>query len=95
MIESLSFAVVFVILLAWIVAWSLIGVVVAAAKNQDLYSGLIKGITFGPIGVLFIALTQNEGKESSATQKFKKSPTTPHRERPIGIVSGSRDDLYK
>ena len=95
MIESVSFAVIFVVLLAWIVAWSLIAVVVAAAKSQDVYSGLIKGITFGPIGVLFIASSVNEGRDSSMKQKFKESLPAVREERPRSVIADSKDDLYK
>lgn len=59
MIDSLTFGVVLAILVAWVFAWGLIAAVVATSKQQDPIGGLVQGLTLGPIGVLFVALTDN------------------------------------
>lgn len=59
MFDSLTFGVVLAILVAWVSAWGLIAAVVATSKQQDPIGGLIQGLTLGPVGVLFVALSNN------------------------------------
>lgn len=59
MLDSLTFGVVLAILVAWVFAWGLIAAVVATSKQQDPIGGLVQGLTLGPVGVLFVALSDN------------------------------------
>lgn len=56
--DSLTFAVVLAVLVLWVAAWSLVGAILAASRGQDPVAGLVKGLTFGPIGVLFVVMTK-------------------------------------
>jgi len=58
-LDSLTFGVVLAILVAWVFAWGLIAAVVATSKQQDPIGGLVHGLTLGPVGVLFVALSDN------------------------------------
>ena len=62
-LDSLTFGVVLAILVAWIFAWGLIAAVIATSKQQDPIGGLIQGLTLGPIGVFFVALSTRAGSE--------------------------------
>lgn len=66
--DSLTFGVVLVILVAWVFSWGLIAAVVATAKQRDTIEGLVQGLTFGPVGVLFVALSTR-----SVRQRFESS----------------------
>ncbi len=87
MLDSLTFGVVLVILVAWVFAWGLIAAVLATSKGQDPIGGLVQGITLGPVGVFFVALsskagsqrdrsrvmnTSNSGGDNGSTQKSRK-----------------------
>lgn len=70
MLDSLTFGVVLAILVAWVFAWGLIAAVVATSKQQDPIGGLVQGLTLGPVGVLFVALSTTA---SSTRGKHSKS----------------------
>jgi hypothetical protein len=87
MFESVSFAVILLILFAWIASWSLIGAVVAAGRGHEAISGVVLGMMFGPIGVLFVAV---QGSRSVSRPARRHEPTTrpvaAHDRRPRGGV---------
>ena len=85
--DSLTFAIVLVVLVAWIAAWSLIGAILAASRGQDTVAGLVQGLTFGPIGVLFVVMTARREQRAESP----KAPTVETRDR----VSTSKRDLYQ
>lgn len=75
--DSLTFAIVLVVLVAWVASWSLIGAIVAASRGQDPVAGLVHGLTFGPIGVLFVVMT----KRFERTADIAESPVVKTRNR--------------
>lgn len=66
MIESVTFGLVLVVLVAWVIAWGLVAAVIATSKGQDAVGGFVQGMTFGPIGVLFVALSHQSVTRSSS-----------------------------
>jgi hypothetical protein len=62
-LDSLTFGVVLAILTAWVFAWGLIAAVVATSKQQDPIGGLVQGLTLGPVGVLFVALSSRANSQ--------------------------------
>ena len=62
-LDSLTFGVVLAILTAWVFAWGLIAAVVATSKQQDPVGGLVQGLTLGPLGVLFVALSSRANSQ--------------------------------
>lgn len=66
--DSLTFGVVLVILVAWVFSWGLIAAVVATARQQDTIEGFVQGLTFGPVGVFFVALSTR-----SVRQRFEST----------------------
>ena len=72
MLESVSFAVILLILLAWIASWSLIGAVVAAGRGHEAISGVALGMMFGPIGVLFVAV--QGARSTSRPSRVREAP---------------------
>ena len=62
-LDSLTFGVVLAILTAWVFAWGLIAAVVATSKQQDPIGGLVQGLTLGPVGVFFVALSSRANSQ--------------------------------
>jgi len=62
-LDSLTFGVVLAILTAWVFAWGLIAAVVATSKQLDPIGGLVQGLTLGPVGVLFVALSSRANSQ--------------------------------
>ena len=85
--DSLTFAIVLVVLVAWVAAWSLIGAIVAASRGQDPVAGLVQGLTFGPIGVLFVVMTARREQRAESP----KAPAVETRDR----VNASKRNLYQ
>lgn len=56
MLDSLTFGMVLIIVATWVLSWGLITAVVASSRNADPVVGLVQGMMFGPVGVLFVAL---------------------------------------
>jgi hypothetical protein len=83
----LTFAIVLVVLVAWVAAWSLLGAILAASRGQDPVAGLVQGLTFGPIGVLFVVMTAR--REQRAQAPF--SPAAEPKDR----VNTSKRNLYQ
>ena len=82
--DSLTFAVVLVVLVAWVAAWSLVGAILAASRGQDPVAGLVNGLTFGPIGVLFVVMTKRLEQGVNTTESPQVEPrnreTSPKRD---------------
>jgi len=72
-LDSLTFGVVLAILVAWVFAWGLIAAVVATSKQQDPIGGLVQGLTLGPVGVLFVALSDNRNSPRKKAGDSKSS----------------------
>ncbi len=93
MLDSLTFGVVLAILVAWVFAWGLIAAVVATSKQQDPIGGLVQGLTLGPVGVLFVALSSRAGSQRDLNRVIEVGNS--------GNGIGSRqplrkhDELYK
>lgn len=75
MLDSLTFGVVLAILVAWVFAWGLIAAVVATSKQQDPIGGLVQGLTLGPVGVLFVALSKNTNSPGRKVRDSNSSDT--------------------
>ncbi len=96
MLNSLSFFIILLILFTWIISWSLIAVVIATAKGRDSFSALLQGMTFGPVGVLFILILkinpklQRTGKSTIATARNDTAGLSG-----IPINTRSKDELYR
>lgn len=73
MLDSLTFGVVLAVLVAWILAWGLIAAVVATSKQQDPIGGLVQGLTLGPVGVLFVALSKNTNSPQGSVRDTDSS----------------------
>jgi len=86
-LDSLTFAIVLVVLVAWVSAWSLVCAILAASRGQDAVAGLVQGLTFGPIGVLFVVLTARREQRAESP----KSPAVETRDR----VNTSKRNLYQ
>jgi hypothetical protein len=87
MIDSLTFGLVLTILVAWVVSWALIGAVVSVSKGFDPVGGLVQGMTMGPIGVMFIVISQKPKTVSKSSGDYKSEQSK--------SVTDSRKDLYK
>lgn len=85
--DSLTFAVVLVVLVAWVSAWSIVCAILAASRGQDAVAGLVQGLTFGPIGVLFVVKTARREQRADSP----KSPDVETRDR----VNTSKRDLHQ
>lgn len=85
--DSLTFAIVLIVLVAWVVAWSLIGAILASSRGQDPIAGLVHGLTFGPIGVLFVVLT--------ARLEHRANPATPTAVETRNREQSSKKGLYQ
>lgn len=85
--DSLTFAIVLVVLVAWVSAWSLVCAILAASRGQDAVAGLVQGLTFGPIGVLFVVMTARREQRAESP----KSPAVETRDR----VNTSKRNLYQ
>ncbi len=84
-LDSLTFGVVLAILTAWVFAWGLIAAVLATSKQQDPVGGFVQGLTLGPVGVFFVALSSsvdsqrelgrasNMGNDHASRQKSRKN----------------------
>jgi len=86
-LDSLTFAVVLVVLVAWVSAWSLVCASLAASRGQDAVAGLVQGLTFGPIGVLFVVMPARREQRAESP----KSPAVETRDR----VNTSKRNLYQ
>jgi hypothetical protein len=86
-LDSLTFAIVLVVLVAWVAAWSLIGSILAASRGQDPVAGLVQGLTFGPIGVLFVVMTARREQRAESP----KASAVENRDR----VNTSKRNLYQ
>jgi hypothetical protein len=92
-LDSLTFGVVLAILTAWVFAWGLIAAVVATSKQQDPVGGLVQGLTLGPLGVLFVALSSRANSQRELVRVSEASN--------LGSDNGSRqnspnnNELYK
>ena len=96
MLDSLSFFIILLILFTWIISWSLIAVVIATAKGRDSFSALLQGMTFGPVGVLFILIRKINPQlqhTSKSTNNFARNETAGF----SGISSNAppKDELYR
>ena len=82
MVDSLAFGVVLLVLTLWLASWATIGAVVAVSQDQEAVRGLVYGVTFGPVGVLFLVLNRRR----SATRRIRvtggASPSTSVVEKP-------------
>lgn len=85
--DSLTFAVVLVVLVAWVSAWSLVCAILAVSRGHDAVAGLVQGLTFGPIGVLFVVMTARREQRAESP----KSPDVETRDR----VITSKRNLYQ
>ena len=92
MLDSLTFGLVLAILVAWIFAWGLIAAVVAISKQQDPIGGLVQGLTLGPVGVLFVALSRDES--SQLRQDKARASRTSGGDAGSGQETRKRDELY-
>jgi hypothetical protein len=91
--DSLTFGVLLVILVAWVFSWGLIAAVVATAKQRDTIEGFVQGLMFGPVGVLFVALSTR-----SVRQRFESSRASGSdygSEREANRSTRSNVELYK
>lgn len=96
MLNSLSFFIILMILFTWIISWSLIAVVIATAKGRDSFSALLQGMTFGPVGVLFILIR----KINPTLQNNSKSTNSIARNETAGFSGNPsdarpKDELYR
>ena len=96
MLDSLSFGVILIILLFWMMSWSVIAVVIAIAKGQDGFCALLQGLTFGPVGVIFIAIPKN----ISTGRRTDKQVASGIQDEPRAYVMqtksvSSDDEFYK
>jgi len=91
-LDSLTFGVVLAILVAWVFAWGLIAAVVATSKQQDPIGGLVQGLTLGPVGVLFVALS-DDTKSPRRKARDSNSSDSGTDDRTVG-QSRKRDALY-
>jgi hypothetical protein len=92
-LDSLTFGVVLAILTAWVFAWGLIAAVLATSKQQDPVGGFVQGLTLGPVGVFFVALSSSVDSQRELGRVGKASD--------MGNDHASRqkprknDELYK
>lgn len=91
-LDSLTFGVVLVILVAWVFAWGLIAAVVATSKQQHPIDGLVQGLTLGPIGVLFVALSDT--KSSPRRRAGDSKSRNPRTDDGAVRQPRNRDELY-
>jgi hypothetical protein len=56
MVDSIAFGIALLILLGWIAAWSLLGLIVASSLSVSMAFGAMAGALFGPLGILFVGL---------------------------------------
>jgi hypothetical protein len=89
--DSLTFGVVLAILVAWVFAWGLIAAVVATSKQQDPIGGLVQGLTLGPVGVLFVALSVNS---NSPRRRARDSSSSESGANDGAISEPRKRDLY-
>ena len=92
-LDSLTFGCVLALFTAVVFAWGLIAAVVATSKQQDPVGGFVQGLTLGPVGVFFVALSS---KVDSQRERGRVSEASN-----MGDDNGSRqnsrknDELYK
>lgn len=75
------------VLVAWVSAWSLVCAIIAASRGQDAVAGLVQGLTFGPIGVLFVVMSARREQRAESP----KSTDVETRDR----VNTSKRNLYQ
>lgn len=96
MLNSLSFFLILMILFTWIISWSLIAVVIATAKGRDSFSALLQGMTFGPVGVLFILIRKINPTlqdTSKSTNSIVRNDTAEFSGIPLN--TRPKDELYR
>lgn len=75
------------VLVAWVSAWSLVCAIIAASRGQDAVAGLVQGLTFGPIGVLFVVMSARR-EQHAESPKSTDVETRDH-------VNTSKRNLYQ
>ena len=93
MLDSLTFGVVLEILTAWVFAWGLIAAVVATSKQQDPIGGLVQGLTLGPVGVLFVALSSRANSQRELVRVSEASNLGS--DNSSRLNSSNSNELYK